>query len=300
MKRVALAVACGWVLSSIAIAQETPDKPDREKPRRTTEERRGEERRGEERQNEGRRSDARPPAGTSPLEANEDLVNPQTAYRRRIQDSIKELQARLEKLADTKGEDSNEYRQAERELRELKQREALFDRAAGNPPAVGLPGGPPQPEYPLGGASAEQARQMAEMMRGSMGMGPGGRGGFGAIPAGVMPPGEASEQGRRMVIQGLEMQVDELVREIARERDDEAREQKEEELEDLVERLVTAKTDFRRARIKRLERQLTELKEEEDKAESAEAMLERLKKRLSPNDSDDAREEPRRRPRNEP
>lgn len=200
-------------------------------------------------------------------------------YRQQFQHLNDEQQTRVRKLQEQFGEDHPAVKEAQRALELLTQQERFL---GAGPPESG--GG----AFAFGGLPPGLA---GGPFRGA------GRG-FGGAPAGVMAEqyrhmldqfmaadaygdtaGAAVDQahrGRQMVIDGLQLQLDQMAQEIRAERDEKVRDDKTQEFRGLAQRVIEARTKHRQAQIAKLEAQLAQLRKEESEVESADAMIERL------------------------
>jgi hypothetical protein len=122
---------------------------------------------------------------------------------------------------------------------------------------------------------AEMARMMAEMMRQGQGrpggMGPGG--GPGGMPG---AQGDPAERGHQRILAGLEQQLQGVADLIRETNDPDEQAELLEEFRSLANRIVKARREHRDAQIRRLERQLAELRRQEDQEETVSEMEDRM------------------------
>lgn len=165
---------------------------------------------------------------------------------------IKAQHEKLQKLTEKHGPDSPEVRKAVAEIQHL------MARATAKLQGVPAPGGTAPGLIP-----AEQLRSAIEAAA---------LGNFEAI-GGVEHP---AEMGQKMVSAGFEVQLKSLADAIRNSEDEEIRAAMTEELKELVGLVVDVREKYCAKQIERLEKRLSELRDQAEHAESADAILDRL------------------------
>lgn len=214
--------------------------------------------------------------------------DPASMYRQQFQHLKDDQQARVRKLQEQFGGDHPAVKEAQRTLELLTQQERVL---GGGPPEPGVgpfaPGGMPPglSGGPFGGVGrgfggapagvmTEQYRRMLDQFMAADA--------YGDIAGAAIDP---AHRGRQMVIDGLQLQFDQMAREIRAEHNEKVRADKTQEFRGLAQRVIEARAKHRHAQIEKLEAQLVQLRKEESEVESVDAMIERL---LRPSPESDA------------
>jgi hypothetical protein len=199
-------------------------------------------------------------------------------YLERMDAQIAEQEEQIAALIEEHGEDSDEVAKARQQLAQL-QRQARLMRGQ-RPSAEDMPEGAifPGDDADARSRMIEQMKRMMgeRAMRPDMSGAPGGMGmmGMGSLPEGMgqMGPGD---MGHRLIVQGMEAQLQGIADLIASSDDEETIDELNDSFDEVAERMIEALADYRQAEIERLEKRLEELRQATDE-ESIESIRARF------------------------